>query len=84
MNIRTAVFAMIAMMLSAGPLMAMDSEYLEKRRKSLYEESTSSVTQDERFEGKSGERDMSLRGDSQHGVSDEQKFTQDSLRYWWL
>lgn len=85
MNIRSAVIAMIALMLSAGPLMAMDSEYLEKRRKSLYEDSAGPVSQDEGFGGRSVERDISQSGREQpRGASNEKGVTQDHLRYWWL
>lgn len=38
MKIRTVTLAMMALMLSAGPLMAMDSVYQEERRQALYEQ----------------------------------------------
>lgn len=71
MKIQTVTLAMMALMLSAGPLIAMDAEYQEKRRQALYAESGSSTIQavpsiDHR------DRDVDKRGDGQHRRVDDE------------
>lgn len=84
MKIRIVTLAMMALMLSAGPLMAMDSEYQEKRRQALQEKSTSSAIQSENSIDQRRSRDVSQRGEGQHRRSDEEwQQTRDALRYWW-
>lgn len=84
MKIRIVTLAMMALMLSAGPLMAMDSEYQEKRREALQEKSTSSANQAESSIDQRRNRDVSHRGEGQHRrVDDEWQQTREALRYWW-
>lgn len=84
MKIRIGTLAMMALMLSAGPLMAMDSEYQEKRRQTLHTESKSSVMQAENSVDQRRNRDVSQRGEGQHRrVNDEWQQTREALRYWW-
>lgn len=84
MKIRTVTLAMMALMLSAGPLMAMDSEYQEKRRQALQEKSTSVSIKAENSIDKRRNRDVSQRGEGQHRRSDDEwQQTREALRYWW-
>ncbi|PRY72600.1 hypothetical protein [Halomonas ventosae] len=62
MKIRTVILAMMTLMLSAGPLMAMDSEYQEKRRQALQEKSTSSAIQAQSSIDQRCNREVSQRG----------------------
>ncbi len=84
MKIRTVTLAMMALMLSAGPLMAMDSEFQEKRRQALQEKSTSSAIQAENAIDQRRDREVSQRGEGQHRRSDDEwQQTREALRYWW-
>lgn len=84
MKIRTVTLAMMALMLSAGPLMAMDSEYQEKRRQALQEKSASASIQAENSIDQRGDREVSQRGEGQHRRSDDEwQQTREALRYWW-
>ena len=87
MKIRTLTLAMMTLMLSTGPLMAMDSEFQEKRQKALHEDRQSSAMQAESSTKKQRKRDVSQRGNGQQRRVDEdwQKWeqTREALRYWW-
>ncbi|MFY0992261.1 hypothetical protein [Halomonas sp. C05BenzN] len=84
MKIRVITLAMMALMLSAGPLMAMDSEYLEKRRQALKERSGSVSIQEENSIDQRRSRDVSQRGEGQlRRGDDEWQQTREALRYWW-
>ncbi|CAM3438250.1 hypothetical protein [Halomonas lysinitropha] len=81
------MLAIISLMLSAGPLMAMDSEFQDKRRQALHAETTSSVQQGEGSLERRRERHVNQRGDEQHSQVDSEweqwELTQEALRYWW-
>jgi hypothetical protein len=84
MKIRIITLAMMAMMLSAGPLMAMDSEHQERRRQALQEKSASSSLQAESSIDQRRNREVSQRGEGEHRrVDDEWQQTREALRYWW-
>jgi len=87
MKNRTIVLAMMALVLSVGPLMAMDSEYLEKRRQALQETRTNPAIQAENPIEKRRNKEVSHRVESQHSLIDEDsqngKLTREALRYWW-
>lgn len=84
MKIRIVTLAMMALILSAGPLMAMDSEYQDKRRQALQEKSASSAIQAENYIDQRRNREVSQRGEGQNrGVDDEEKLTRKALHYWW-
>ncbi|MDR9440329.1 MAG: hypothetical protein RI841_12690 [Halomonas sp.] len=87
MKIRVITLAMMALMLSAGPLMAMDSEYQEQRRQALQEKSTSSAIQAENSIDQRRNREVSQRGEAQHRRIDKDwqqwEQTREALRYWW-
>lgn len=70
MKIRTVTLAMMTLMLSAGPLMAMDSEYQEKRRQALYAESGSTTIQAVPSIDHRRDRDVGKWGDGQHRRAD--------------
>ncbi len=84
MKIRIVTLAMMALMLSSGPLMAMDSEYQDKRRQALQDKRTSSVIQAESSIDQQRNREGVQRGEGPHGrVDDEWSQTREALRYWW-
>lgn len=84
MKIRIVTLAMMTLIVSAGPLMAMDSEYQEKRRQALYQESASSAIQAERSIDQHRDPDANKREGQQHRlVDDEGEVTREALRYWW-
>ncbi|MGM0984356.1 MAG: hypothetical protein ACQEXG_13170 [Pseudomonadota bacterium] len=87
MKIQGFTLAVMSLMLSAGPLMAMDSEFKEERRQALHAETTSSVQQREGSQEKRRDRHVSQRGDEQHSQVDSEweqwELTQEALRFWW-
>lgn len=84
MKIRTITLTMMTLMLSISPLMAMDSEYLQKRQKALHAGSESSAMQAEPSIDRHRDRDANRRADRQHRrVDDQGELTREALRYWW-
>ncbi|MDZ7851111.1 MAG: hypothetical protein U5L98_00290 [Halomonas sp.] len=87
MKIQSFTLAVMSLMLSAGPLMAMDSEFQEKRRQELHAETTSSVGHGEGSLEQRPDRHVNQRGDEQHSQVDSEweqwELTQEALRYWW-
>lgn len=87
MKIHAITLTMMTLMLSSFPLMAMDSEFQEKRHKALHEESISSTLEPKRSTEQPRKRDVSQRGDGQHRHADkdwqEWDQTREALRYWW-
>ncbi|TDR52261.1 hypothetical protein DFP85_11341 [Halomonas ventosae] len=76
MKIRTVTLAMMTLILSAGSLMAMDSEYQEKRRQALQEKSASASIQADNSIEKRRSREVSQQGERRHReVDDEEKLT---------
>lgn len=84
MKIRAITLAMITLMMGAGPLMAMDSEYQDKRRQALQEKSTSSAIQAESSIDQRRNRDVSQPEEGQYRrTEDDWQQTREALRYWW-
>lgn len=87
MKNRTIMLAMMTLMLSAGSLMAMDFESLEKRRQASQETRVSPAIQAEDPIEKRRNKEVSHRVESQHSLIDEDsqngKLTREALRYWW-
>lgn len=80
MKMRTFTLSMMTLLLSAGPLMAMDSEYQEKRREALESKSGSSVDQEDSSIDRSRDLDVS---ELNIPAGDGWEQTRESLRYWW-
>jgi len=87
MKIRSMTLAMMTLMLSAGPLMAMDSEYQQKRRQALHENSIHSGIHAEDSIEKRRNSDLNQGSGGQHRRVDEEwrnwEQTRDALQYWW-
>lgn len=87
MKIQGFTFAVLSLTLSAGPLMAMDSEFQEERRQALHAETTSSVMHGESSLEKRRDRHVSQPGDEPNAQVDSEweqwELTQEALRYWW-
>ncbi|MBF7054979.1 hypothetical protein IOC61_16895 [Halomonas sp. KAO] len=78
MKTRNVALAMMTLMLSTGPLMAMDSQYQESQRKALQEESTGVAMQADSSNDQQREDGQHLREDGAESL------TQEALRFWWL
>ncbi|MDY7115027.1 hypothetical protein RAN53_01565 [Halomonas sp. SSL-5] len=79
------VLASLTMFLGSGALMAMDSEYMEKRRKQISETAESNVSQ--LSEARQENRlDLvgSVRDEGDGVVSAFGDKTREALRHWWL
>ncbi len=84
MKIRTITLAMMTLMLSTGPLIAMGSEYQEKRRQALHAEDGGSAMQAEPSIDQHRDRDANRREGGEHRrVDDQGELTREALRYWW-
>ena len=87
MKIQIVTLTMMTLMLSAGPLIAMDSEFREKRHEALHEEIKGASQKAQRPTEQQRKRELSQRDDGQHRHVDEdwQKWeqTREALRYWW-
>lgn len=84
MNIRILTIAMMAMMLTAGPAMAMDSPHQDKHTKTLSSEAGSTAIQAENTSGQFLAENASRQTEQhQRQASAEHELTREALRYWW-
>ncbi|SDN64589.1 hypothetical protein SAMN04487957_101250 [Halomonas shengliensis] len=77
------IVSMVATALLAGPVavMAMDSEFLEKKREQLQEQQEKSHDQDQ---GKSSSSERNPDRTVASMAGEGELLTQKALRYWWM